>query len=433
MGTIKFKNDQFTRIMGFGNYQIGNVTTSRVYYVEELGHNLILVSQFCDSGLEVAFQKHSCFVRDLEGVDLLKGSRGTNVYTLSLEDMLKSSPICLLSKASKTKSHISSEIVPNIISSTPYVLPSKKDWDILFQPMFDEYFHPLPSVVSLVPHVAAPIHDDTTGTPSSTIIDKDAPSAKWTKDHPLDNVIGNPSQPVSTRRQLQTDAMWCYFDAFLTKFDLKNYKEAMKESRWIKAMQEEIYEFDRLQNKARLVAKGYHQEEGIDFKESFAPVAWIEAIKIFIANVAHKNMIIYQMYVKTAFLNGVLSDPVDTPMVERTKFDEDPQGIPVDPTRDRSMGGSLMYLTSNRPDLVFDVCMCGWCQANPNEKHLAAVKRCIVLVRQISKLGIKETEEQCHLNYRGRIHIPLWTPCPNLIVTPPKWVAVEYGLGNVTS
>ncbi|GJS45094.1 hypothetical protein Tco_0595215 [Tanacetum coccineum] len=62
----------------------------------------------------------------------------------------------------------------------------------------------------------------------------------------LDNAIGNPSQPVSTRRQLQTDAMWCYFDAFLTSVEPKNYKEALKESSWIKAMQEEIHEFECL-------------------------------------------------------------------------------------------------------------------------------------------------------------------------------------------
>ncbi|GJZ65207.1 retrovirus-related pol polyprotein from transposon TNT 1-94 [Tanacetum coccineum] len=103
-GTVRFGNDQVAAIIGYGDYQIGNVTISRVYYVEGLGHNLFSVGQFCDSDLEVAFRKHSCFVLDLEGVDLLKGLKGTNLYTLSLEDMLKSSPICLLSKASKTKS-----------------------------------------------------------------------------------------------------------------------------------------------------------------------------------------------------------------------------------------------------------------------------------------------------------------------------------------
>ncbi|GKA57787.1 retrovirus-related pol polyprotein from transposon TNT 1-94, partial [Tanacetum coccineum] len=104
LGTVKFGNDQVAKIIGYGDYQIGNVTISRVYYVEGLGHNLFSVGQFCDSDLEVAFRKHTCFVRNLEGVDLLSGSRGTNLYSLSIRDMMASSPICLLSKATKTKS-----------------------------------------------------------------------------------------------------------------------------------------------------------------------------------------------------------------------------------------------------------------------------------------------------------------------------------------
>ncbi|GJY83385.1 retrovirus-related pol polyprotein from transposon TNT 1-94 [Tanacetum coccineum] len=165
---------------------------------------------------------------------------------------------------------------------------------------------------------------------------------RWTKDHPIANVIGDPSRSVSTRKQLETDAMWCYFDAFLTSVEPKNFKQAMTEPSWINAMQEEIHEFERLEvwelvpcpdnvfliklkwiykvktdesggvlkNKARLVAQGFRQEEGIDFEESFAPVARIESIRIFIANAAHKNMTIYQMDVKTAFLNGELKEEV---------------------------------------------------------------------------------------------------------------------------
>ncbi|GKB72641.1 retrovirus-related pol polyprotein from transposon TNT 1-94 [Tanacetum coccineum] len=102
--TVRFRNDHIARIMGYGDYQLGNVTISRVYYVEGLGHNLFSVGQFCDADLEVAFQKNTCFIRNLEGVDLLSGSRDINLYTISLDDMLKTSPICLLSKASKTKS-----------------------------------------------------------------------------------------------------------------------------------------------------------------------------------------------------------------------------------------------------------------------------------------------------------------------------------------
>nr|GFB32416.1 retrovirus-related Pol polyprotein from transposon TNT 1-94 [Tanacetum cinerariifolium] len=179
--------------------------------------------------------------------------------------------------------------------------------------------------------------------------------------------------------------------------------------KWIYKVKVDEYG-DALKNKARLVAKGYRQEEGIDFEESFAPVAHIEDIRIFIANVTSKNMTIYQMDVKITFLNGESKkevnvsqpggfvdpdhpthvyrlkkalyglkmdscDPVDTPIVDRLNLDEDPLGIPVDQTRFHSMVGSLMYLIVSRPDLVFVVCMCARYQASPTKKHLKALKR----------------------------------------------------------
>ncbi|GJX99482.1 putative ribonuclease H-like domain-containing protein [Tanacetum coccineum] len=703
--------------------RIWNVTISRVYYVEGLGHNLFSVGQFCDSNLEVAFRQHTCFIRNLEGVDLLTGSRGDNLYTLSLGNMMASSPICLLSKASKTKSwlwhrrlshlnfgsinhlarhglvrglpklkfekdhlcsacalgksskkphkpksedtnqeklyllhmdlcgpmrvasvsgkkyilvivddysrftwvkclrskdeapvfiinflkmiqvrlketvrrirtdngtefvnqtlreyyekvgishetsvarspqqngvverrnrtlieaartmliyakaplflwaeavatacytqnrsmirrrhgktpyellhnkppdlsylhvfgalcyptndsenlgklqpkadigifigyaptkkafriynrrtrriietihvdfdeltamasehsssgpalhemtpvSLSSGLVPNPSPSTPFVPPTRSDWDLLFQPMFDESpnvdVH-APEVIAPIPEAVAPEHAVSTGSPSSTTVDQDAPTPsnsptqqetqtpilshdveednhdievahmsndpyfgipipevtsdqsassviihtivppdhhvsehnnKWTKDHPLENIIGALDRPVSTRLQLHEQALFCYYDAFLTSVEPKNYKEALTQACWIEAMQEELHEFERLEvwelvpppdkafvislkwiykvkldelggilkNKARLVARGYRQEEGIDFEESFAPVARLEAIRIFLAFAAHMNMVIYQMDVKTAFLNGNLREEV---------------------------------------------------------------------------------------------------------------------------
>nr|GEY77010.1 integrase, catalytic region, zinc finger, CCHC-type, peptidase aspartic, catalytic [Tanacetum cinerariifolium] len=103
-GTVRFDNNHFTAIMEYRDLQMGNILISRVYYVEGLGHNVFFVGQFCDSDLEVAFKKHTFFVRSLEGVDLLLGSRASNLYTISLADMMKSSLICLFSKASKIKS-----------------------------------------------------------------------------------------------------------------------------------------------------------------------------------------------------------------------------------------------------------------------------------------------------------------------------------------
>ncbi|GJV72399.1 hypothetical protein Tco_1492394 [Tanacetum coccineum] len=111
--TVRFDNDHFAAIMGYGDLQIRNITISRVYYVEGLGHNLFSVGKFCDSDLEVAFRKHTCFVRNLEDVDLPLGSCGFNLYTISMDEMMKSSPICLLSKALKIKILV---VAPSIVS-----------------------------------------------------------------------------------------------------------------------------------------------------------------------------------------------------------------------------------------------------------------------------------------------------------------------------
>ncbi|GJW82085.1 retrovirus-related pol polyprotein from transposon TNT 1-94 [Tanacetum coccineum] len=114
---------------------------------------------------------------------------------------------------------------------------------------------------------------------------------KWTKDHLIDNVIGDPSRSVSTRHQLQDEALFCYFDAFLSSIEPTSYNEALMESCWIEAM-------------------GYRQEEGIDFEESFAHVSRLEAIRIFISFVAYMNIVVYQMDVKIEFLNGILHKEV---------------------------------------------------------------------------------------------------------------------------
>ncbi|GJS87908.1 retrovirus-related pol polyprotein from transposon TNT 1-94 [Tanacetum coccineum] len=226
------------------------------------------------------------------------------------------------------------KLFPNLFQNIPCIPPPRDDWDRLFQPMFDEYFTPPSIAVSPVQEATALRAVVLANSLVSTTIDR--------IDHPIANVIGDPSRSVFTRKQLQTDTMWCYFDAFLTLVEPKNFKQAMTEPSWIDAMQEEIHEFQRLEvwelvscpdkvlliklkwiykvktdefggvlkNKARLVAQGFRQEEGIDFEESFAPVARIEAIRIFVANAAHKNMMIYQMDVKTAFLNGELKEEV---------------------------------------------------------------------------------------------------------------------------
>nr|GFB78544.1 retrovirus-related Pol polyprotein from transposon TNT 1-94 [Tanacetum cinerariifolium] len=121
---------------------------------------------------------------------------------------------------------------------------------------------------------------------------------RWTKDHPLEQVCENPSRPIQTRRHVATDPEMCMYALTVSTVEPKNIKEAMADSAWIKAIQEELHQFNRL------------QEEGIDFEESFAPVARLEAVQIFIAYAAYKSFPIYEMDVKTAFLNGPLKEEV---------------------------------------------------------------------------------------------------------------------------
>ncbi|GJT66175.1 putative ribonuclease H-like domain-containing protein [Tanacetum coccineum] len=200
-----------------------------------------------------------------------------------------------------THATISLGLVPNPPPSTPFVPPSRTKWDILFQPLFDELLNPPSSVDFLDPKVIAPIAKvvapeptSSTGSPSLTTVDQDAPSpsnsqttpetqylvipndveednhdldvahmnkdpffgililendsaaSSSSDDHPLDNIIGELRRPISTRLQLHDQALFCYYDAFLTSVEPKNYKDALTQACWIEAMQEELNEFERL-------------------------------------------------------------------------------------------------------------------------------------------------------------------------------------------
>ncbi|GKD87315.1 retrovirus-related pol polyprotein from transposon TNT 1-94 [Tanacetum coccineum] len=473
-----------------------------------------------------------------------------------------------------TPAIISLGLVPNPPPSTPFVPPSRTDWDILFQPLFDEFLTPPPTVDYPAPEVIAPITKVvalvpvvSTGSPSSTNFNQDAPSPSNSQTTPEtqslvilndveednhdievarmgnDPYFGIPILEVHYDQSSSSDtihtiqALFCYYDAFLTVVEPKTYKDALTQSCWIEAMQEELNEFERLKvwelvprpnkvmvitlkwiykvkldelggilkNKARLVAHGYRQEEGIDFEESFAPVARLEAIRIFLAFATHMNMVVYQMDVKTAFLNGNLwkevyvsqpdsfvdpdnpnhmyklkkalyglkqaprasydmlssflisqdfskglvdptlfirkegkelllvqvyvddiifalstpelcdlfakiigifinhskyafeslkkydfdsYDPVDTPMVEKSKLDEDKDGKAVDPSHYHGMIGTLLYLIASRPDLQFAICMCARYQARLTKKHLHAVKRIFRYLRGTVNRGL---------------------------------------------
>ncbi|GKB71162.1 retrovirus-related pol polyprotein from transposon TNT 1-94 [Tanacetum coccineum] len=467
-----------------------------------------------------------------------------------------------------TPATISLGLVPNPPPSTPFVPPSRTDWDILFQPLFDELLtpppsvdHPAPEVIALIDEVVAPVPAVSTGSPSSTIVDQDAPSpsnsqttpetqppvipndaeednhdievahmgndlyfgipilevpsdqssssdsihtivhpdheisehnSKWTKDYPLANIIGELARPVSTRLQLHEQALFCYYDAFLTaELVPRLYKVMVITLKWIyKVKLDELGGFQK--NKARLVARGYRQEEGIDFEESFAPVyvsqpdgfvdldnpnhvyklkkalyglkqaprAWYDMLSLFLISQDFskgsvdptlfirkegKELLLVQVYVddiifaastpelcdlfakimcskfkmsmmgKISFFLGLQifqnprgifinqskyaleslkkygfdsCDPVDTPMVEKSKMDEDKEGKAVDSSHYRGMIGTLLYLTASRPDLPFAICMCARYQARPIEKHLYAVRRIFRYLKGIVNRGL---------------------------------------------
>ncbi|GJW71493.1 retrovirus-related pol polyprotein from transposon TNT 1-94 [Tanacetum coccineum] len=671
LGTVKFGNDHVAKILGYGDYQIRNVTILRVYYVEGLGHNLFSVRQFCDSNLEVAFCQHTCFIRNLKGVDLLTGSRGlpklkfekdhlcsacamgkskkkphkpksedTNQEKLYLLHMDLCGPMrvasvngkkyiliivddysrftwvkCLRSKDEapdfiikflkmiqvrlkvpvrrirtdngtefvnqtlreyyekvgishetsvarspqqngvvERRNHTLIEAARTMLiyakaplflwaeavatacytqnrsvirlrhGKTPYELlhdklpdlsffhvfgalcyptndsenlgklqpkadigifigyaPTKKAFqiynrrtrriietihvdfdeltamasehsssgpalhemtpatissglDLLFQPLFDELLNPPSSVDNPAPKVIAPIAEvvapepaASTGSPSSTTVDQDAPSPSNSQttpktqspvisndveedNHDLDvahmnndlffgiPIKENDSEASSSSDIIPNDVEEDNHDLDVAHMNNdpffgipipENNSEASSSSDIIPTVVHTATPNSE-HNKARLVARGYRQKEGIDFEESFAPVARLDAIRIFLAYAAHMNMIVYQMDVKTAFLNGILREevyvsqpdgfmdqdnlnhvyklkkalyglkqapracnPVDTPMVEKSKLDEDTQRKAVDPTHYHGMVGTFMYLTASRPDLTF--------------------------------------------------------------------------------
>ncbi|GJR59935.1 retrovirus-related pol polyprotein from transposon TNT 1-94 [Tanacetum coccineum] len=489
LGTVRFGNDQFAPILGYGDLIQGNVTIKRVYYVEGLNHNLFSVGQFCDADLEVAFRKSTCFVRDLQGNDLLTGSRGSDLYTISLQETTSSTPICFMAKASPTQawlwhrrlSHLNFDYITllskkEVVTGLPklkYVkdqlcsscemskakrssfkskaVPSSKGRLNLLHmdlcgPMRVASINGKKYILRGTEFLNKTLHayfkeegiEHQTSTPRTPkqngvverrnhtlveaartmlsasklplsfwaeavttacytqnrsiiisshetmtyhIINERKPQIKFLyifkgyrvynkrtrlivesihikfdeikemmSDHnssdlapqrqemSVENVSSglvpqgqkasdyDNSDPVPPRQNVvptaeKTDSSQQGLEfLFMSIVELKNIKEAMADSAWIEAMQEELHQFDRLKvwelvdkpfgkmiiklkwlwknkkdedhtvirNKARLVAKGYAQEEGIDFEESFTPVAGLEAVQIFVAHTVHK-------------------------------------------------------------------------------------------------------------------------------------------------
>ncbi|GJY64090.1 retrovirus-related pol polyprotein from transposon TNT 1-94 [Tanacetum coccineum] len=421
LGTVRFSKDQFAPILEYGDLVQGNITINRVYYVEGLNHNIFLVGQIYDADLEVAFQKSTCFVRDLQGNDLLTDNHRSDLYTISLRETTSSTPICFMAKASRTQA----------CSFKTKAAPSSKGWLNLLHmdlcgPMRDETPEVLKDFLKMI------------------------------------------------QRNLQAQVI-----SVRTNKDCNQAKVVMEEK---KDEDQTI-----IRNKAQLVAKGYAQEEGIDFEESFAPVARLEAEKVYVAQpngfvdsdhlekvyrlrkalyglkqasrtwydellnfLMSKgftkgtidptlltirygdDILLLQIYVDDIIfgstnpkfskkfeklmhsrfemsLKGEMKfflglqihqspqgifinqakyaieilknhgidkcDSVGTPMATKPKLDADLSGKLEEQTDYHSKIRSLVYLTSSRPDIVQTICYYARYQARPTTKHLKEVKR----------------------------------------------------------
>nr|GFA24756.1 Gag-Pol polyprotein [Tanacetum cinerariifolium] len=440
LGTVKFRNDQIAPILRYGDLVQGAVTIKRVYYVEELNHNLFFVGQFYDVNLEVAFRKSTCYIRDLKGNDLLTCSRGTDlglqaqvrvvrtdkgteflnqtlhayfaaegihqqtsvartpeqngvverrnrILVEAARTMLSAAKVPLffwaeaistacftqncslvIPRHEKTPYHIINDRKPlvkffHIFGSLCYIvrddenldkmkekgdecifmgystqtraykvfnkstrlimesihvnfdeLPqmasdhvssdpapeyrtvtTSNELDLLFSLMFDELLNGSSKVVSK----------------SSVVCSANAPNQLQHHTTPLNNHTTHvPTCQVSTLAQTVT------FSENINQVETYAENDQVGDDEFINIFCTLLWKNKRdeentvIRNKSRLVAKGYAQKEGVDFEESFAPVAWLEAVRLFIAYAAHKSFTVYQMDIKTSFLYGPLKEEV---------------------------------------------------------------------------------------------------------------------------
>nr|GFA65321.1 Gag-Pol polyprotein [Tanacetum cinerariifolium] len=260
-----------------------------------------------------------------------------------------------------TSKHVSSGLGPNSMTSVQN--STGLELNALQSGRTNEEFPPTPTAPVNAPAVQAP--EIAIATPSTTLISEGAPAATISP-----SVFESSPQDTSVHgiETLIDDVKSNLYEPYIAP-------EAVSEASFSTPVNADVTPNSPI---AHLVAKGYRQEAGIDFEESFAPVARLEAIRLFIANAASQNMIIFQMDVKTAFLNGELNEvvyvsqpegfvdpehhtsmiltlapPLITSMAKHPKLDEDKGGKLIHPTRYHGMVGSLMYLSASRPDIVF--------------------------------------------------------------------------------
>ncbi|GJU25864.1 integrase, catalytic region, zinc finger, CCHC-type containing protein [Tanacetum coccineum] len=275
MGTVRFGSDNFAAITGYGDYIHGNITICHVYYVEGLGHNLFSGGQFCNVG------------------------RDSNWYTISISDMAASSPVCLMSKATSTKSWLWHRRLSLLNFGTINDLTRLDLVDGL--PKFKYEGSPALFCCEREKKQEKEIHEDSPSTSSIIVETHEAPPIVTTSDEQTSPISLTEADEFNQEDTADFDG-----NAQFVPYNPPSHEEIESSTTALEPSNVQ----NSHQNKTRLVAKGYKQEEGIDFEESFAPVARLEVIQMFIAYAAHKNITIFQMDVKTAFLNGPLKEEV---------------------------------------------------------------------------------------------------------------------------
>nr|GEU58821.1 hypothetical protein [Tanacetum cinerariifolium] len=335
MGTVRFGNDQFAPILGYGDLVQGNIMINMVYYVEGLDHNLFSVGPFCDADLEVAFQKSTCFVRDLQGNDLLIGNHGSDLYTIYLQESTSSTPLCLMAKTSPTQAWLWHQRLSHL--NFDYInMLSKKDV-VIGLPKLKYVKDQLCSSCEMDVKTAflnGPLKEEVYVAQPDEFVDPD-----------------HPEKVYRLRKALYglKQAPRAWYDK-LTKF---------------------------------LTSKGFTKDT-IDptlFTTRYGLQIHQSPRGIFINKVKYALQILHKHSMEKGQSIGI-------PMAMKPKLDADLSGNPVDQTDYRSKIGSLMYLTSSRPDIVQAVCYCARYQSRPTKKFLKEVKRIFRYLRGTINMGL---------------------------------------------
>nr|GEV28871.1 retrotransposon protein, putative, unclassified [Tanacetum cinerariifolium] len=453
LGTVKFKNDHVVKIMGYSDYQIRNVMISRVYYVEGLGHNLFSVGNsvirtlktdngtefvnqtLCEYYEKIGISYETSVARSPQQNGVVERRNCTLIEVARIMLIYAKALLFLWAEAVATACYTQNRSITRLRHiKTPYELLHDKLPNLSFFHVFGALCYPTNDsenlgklqpklVIGIFIDVAHMNNDPFFGIP---ILENNSEASSSS-----DELVPRPDE-------VMVITLKCFYKVKLDKLG------------------------GILKNKARLVACGYRQEERIDFEESFALVARLDAIQIFLAYAAHMNMIVYQLDVKTTFLNGILreevyvsqpdglqisqspmgiflnqskyaleslkkygmesSDPVDTPIVEKSKLDKYTQGKAGDPTHYRKMVGTLMYLTASRPDLTFVVCMCARGLWYPMDSFIA-----LTAYADADRAGCQDTRQSTSGKamallgsaFRKRYRSSYETPSPSL--TLPVW------------